>query len=143
MGLQKKVDVREVELPETLFIRDIENRVFQGIVLQCLAKIAGIALIEGNFIDHLLGRSGTERIKGITVEQDSKTQFINIKVEVNVRYGVSIPEKSSEIHAKVSEDVMRLTGLHVSSVHVVFKGVVPDRIGRSVEEVPLASSAAG
>ena len=30
----KKVDTKEFELPETLFIRDIDNKVFQGIVLQ-------------------------------------------------------------------------------------------------------------
>ena len=37
----KKVDTKEFELPETVFIRDIENKVFQSIVLQCLAQIDG------------------------------------------------------------------------------------------------------
>ena len=35
----KKVDMKEYELPDTVFVRDIEDSVFQGIVLQCLAKI--------------------------------------------------------------------------------------------------------
>ena len=38
----KKVDTKEFEIPETLFIRDIEDKVFQSIVLQCLAQIDGI-----------------------------------------------------------------------------------------------------
>lgn len=121
----KKVDTKEFELPETLFVRDIENRVFQGIVLQCLARIEGITLIEGNFIDSLLGRSGLEgNVKGINAEQDSKSQSVSIKVEVNICYGFSIPEKAEEIQSKITEDITRLTGLHVSCVHVVFKNVL-------------------
>lgn len=121
----KKVDTKEFELPETLFVRDIENRVFQGIVLQCLSRIEGITLIEGNFIDSLLGRSGLEgNIKGISAEQDSKSQSVSIKVEVNICYGFSIPEKAEEIQSKITEDITRMTGLHVSCVHVVFKNVL-------------------
>lgn len=120
---KKKVDTKELEIPETLFIRDIENKVFQSIVLQCLSQIEGISLVEGNFIDHLLGRS-SEGVKGIQTEQNEKTQSVNIKVEVNIIYGVKIPEKAEEIQTKVSEEVTKLTGLHVSSVHVVFKNVI-------------------
>lgn len=120
---KKKVDTKEFELPETVFIRDIENKVFQSIVLQCLAQIEGISLVEGNFIDHLLGRS-SEGVKGIQAEQDDKNQSVNIKVEVNILYGTSIPEKSEEIQTKIAEEITKLTGLHVASVHVVVKNVI-------------------
>jgi uncharacterized alkaline shock family protein YloU len=121
----KKVDTKEFELPETLFVRDIENRVFQGIVVQCLSQIEGITLLEGNLIDSLLGRSGGEGgIKGIYAEQDSRNQSISIKVEINIFYGYTIPQKAEEIQTKIAEDITRLTGLHVSCVHVVFKNVV-------------------
>src|SRR5215471_18826893 len=93
---KKKVDTKEFELPETVFIRDIEDKVFQSIVLQCLSQIDGISLVEGNFIDHLLGRSA-EGVKGITAEQDDKNQSVHIKVEVNILFGVKIPQKSEEI----------------------------------------------
>src|SRR4029077_8049990 len=86
-----KVDTKEFELPETEYIRDIDNRVFQGIILQTLAKIPGISLLEGNFIDHIFGRS--EGVKGIHTEQDPKTCSISAKVEVAIGYGISIPEK--------------------------------------------------
>lgn len=120
---KKKVDTKEFELPETLFIRDIEDKVFQSIVLQCLAQIEGISLVEGNFIDHLLGRS-SEGVKGITAEQDDKNQAVNIKVEVNITFGTSIPKKAEEIQTKIADEITKLTGLHVSSVHVVFKNVI-------------------
>ena len=122
---KKKVDTKEFELPETAFIRDIEDKVFQSIVLQCLAEIEGISLAEGNFIDHLLGRSA-EGVKGIHAEQDDKSQSVNIKVEVNILYGVNIPEKAEEIQTKIAEEITKLTGLHVASVHVIFKNVISE-----------------
>lgn len=135
----KKVDTKEFELPETVFIRDIENRVFQGIVLQCLATIEGITLVEGNFIDNILGRSGVENLKGIISEQDNKTHSVKIKVEINICYGNSIPEKAEEIQTKIADEITKLTGLHVSCVHVVFKNVVPyDQMKRMIGPLPSA-----
>lgn len=122
----KKVDVKEFEFPETVYVRDIENRVFQGIVLQILSQVEGITLIEGNFFDSLMGRTAQEAVKGIQAEQDMHSHTIGIKVEVNVCYGVSIPEKAEEIQTKITEEITKLTGLHVSSVHIVFKNVVPE-----------------
>ncbi len=119
----KNMDSREIELPETVFIRDIETRVFQGIALQCLAKIEGIALLEGNLFDSLLGRE-LERVKGIHVEQDQKKHSVNIRVEINVLYGISIPEKAEEIQTRLSEEISQWTGLHVASVHVIFKELI-------------------
>lgn len=121
----KKLDTKEFELPETIFSRDIENRVFQGIVLQCLSEIEGISLVEGNFIDNILGRGGLEGIKGIAAEQDNRNHSVGIRLEVNIFYGTSIPDKAEEIQSKIAEEVTRLTGLHVSVIHVVFKNVVP------------------
>lgn len=120
----KKVDTKEFELPETLFVRDIENKVFQGIVLQCLAKIDGIALVEGNFIDNILGRTALEGVKGVHIEQDNKNHSVGVRIDVNICYGYSIPEKAEEIQTACAEEITKLTGLHVSSVHVVFKNVV-------------------
>lgn len=119
----KRVDTKEFEFPETVFVRDIDNRVFQGIVFQVLSQIDGIALAGGNFIDNLLG---TESIKGIQAEQDMNNHTIRIKVEINICYGISIPEKAEEIQTKITEEVTKITGLHVSNVHVVFKNVIPE-----------------
>lgn len=120
----KKVDTKEFELPETTFIRDIDTKVFQGIILQCLSKIEGIAPVEGNFIDNILGRSSTEVSNGIHSEHDSHSQSVSIKIEVNVYYGISIPEKAEEIQSKVVEEITRLTGLRVSSIHIVFGNLI-------------------
>jgi uncharacterized alkaline shock family protein YloU len=120
----QKVDTKEFELPETLFVRDIENKVFQVIVLESLSRIDGIGLVEGNLIDSLIGRDSIEGVKGIFIEQDNRNHSVGIKVEVNIAYGFPIPEKAEEIQTKISEEITKLTGLHVSAVHVVFKGMI-------------------
>ncbi|MCI5052540.1 MAG: Asp23/Gls24 family envelope stress response protein [Simkaniaceae bacterium] len=122
----KQIDTKELDFPDTVFVRDIETRVFQAITIKCLSTINDISLIEGNIIDNLLGREGLERVKGIHVEQDSKSHSVTIKIELNVAYGISLPEKAEEIQSKLVSDIVKLTGLHVSCVHVIFKNLLPD-----------------
>jgi uncharacterized alkaline shock family protein YloU len=133
----KNMDAREIELPDTVFIRDIETRVFQGIVLQSLAKIEGIGLLEGNLFDSLLGRE-IESVKGIYVEQDQKKHSVNVKVEINVLYGIAIPEKSEEIQTRLVEQISKWTGLHVASVHVIFKDLLHDKKEEEAGNEPAA-----
>lgn len=122
----RQIDAKEFELPDTIFIRDIENRVFQSIALRCLAHIEGVGLLEGNLFDTLLGRDGPEGVKGIYVEQDQKSHSVKVRVEINVAYGISIPEKAEEVQLKVTEEISRFTGLHVASVHVIFKNLISE-----------------
>ena len=95
----KQIDTKELELPETVFIRDIESKVFQSIVLQSLSQIEGVETLEGNLFDSLLG-DGLDGVKGIHVDQDQKNHSINVRIEINVAYGISIPDKSEEIQNK-------------------------------------------
>lgn len=132
----KNLDTKEIELPETIFIRDIESRVLQGIVLQTLAKIEGVGLIEGNLFDSLLGRD-LDRIKGIYVEQDQKKQSVMVRIEINVAYGVSIPDKAEEVQVRLVEEVSRWTGFHVASVHVIFKELIVPRREEAIENEPV------
>lgn len=126
-----KVDTKEFELPDTVFISDIETKVFQGIILQCLSEIEGIALVEGNFIDSMLGRSSME-VTGIHSQKDQASHSVSLRIEVNIEYGVPIPAKADEIQTKVIEAITRLTGLHVSTIHIVFKNVIPSDQTRQI-----------
>jgi uncharacterized alkaline shock family protein YloU len=112
------------EVADTVFVRDVENRVFQAIAFKCLMGIEGVELVGSNLLDSLLGRDSQERIKGIHVEQDQKNHSVHIKIELNVAYGVAIPDKAEEIQSKVAKEICRLTGLHVSFVHIVFKNLI-------------------
>jgi uncharacterized alkaline shock family protein YloU len=132
MGQKSK---EEYEFADTVFIRDVESRVFQAIAFKCIASIEGVELIGGNILDSLLGRDTTDRIKGIQVEQDQKNHSVNIKIELNVAYGVCIPEKAEEIQSKVAKEICRLTGLHVGIVHVIFKNLISqESIDRLIQD---------
>ncbi len=131
------MDTKELDLAETVYIRDIDNRVFQAIAIECLSKIEGISLLEGNLIDSFLGREGADRLKGISIEQDEKNHSVKLKVEINVLYGTSLPEKAEEIQTKIAHEVSHLTALHVAAVHVVFKNMISkDEMRKFKEAVP-------
>jgi uncharacterized alkaline shock family protein YloU len=123
--LNTKMDMNEIELPETLFVRNIDSRVFQGIVKQCLAQIEGIKLLESHRFTRLLPQSAVYGVRGISVDQD-KSSSVTIRIQVKICYGFSIPKKSDEIHQKVSQQVTHLTGVHVSAVRVHFKGLAQE-----------------
>ena len=111
------------DVASATFVQHIEPKVIQGIVIQVLAKTKGIALLEGNLFESLLGRD-LERVKGIYVGQHEGNGSVDIRIEVNVMYGVSIPEKAMEVRERVVEEVTRWTGLEVTSVHLIFKDLV-------------------
>lgn len=119
-----RFDAKELELPETLFVRDIDNRVFQHLVAQVLARVPDIALVEGGFMHNILGRSSPESLSAIHAEQDSGAKSLKIRVDLNIAYGVPIPEKAEEIQNLLSQELTRLTGLHIASVHLVFRGLL-------------------
>ncbi len=123
------IDTKEFELPETLYIRDIDSGVFQTLVLQCLSGIKGISLLDGTLLENLLGRSSEGGGRGICVEQDPERHAVSVKVEVNVFYGILIPQKAEEIQTLLTHEITRLTGLHVAAVHIVFKNMLlPENI---------------
>lgn len=130
----KTIDSKELELPETVFVRDIESKVFQSIILQSLSQIEGVETLEGNLFDSLLGDS-LDGVKGLHVDQDQKNHSVNVRIEINVAYGISIPEKAEEIQNKVLEDISRLTSLHVGTVHVIFKNLISPNKKPNIEEV--------
>lgn len=142
MGNKPKDDY---EFADTVFVRDIESRVFQSIAFKCLMAVEGVELIGGNILDSLLGRDSTDRIKGIHVDQDEKNHSVNIKIELNIAYGISIPEKAEEIQSKVTAEICNLTGLHVGSVHVIFKNLISqnslDRLIHEVEDQKIEKEA--
>ena len=136
--MAKKIDRSEFEVPQTEYVRDIENRVFQAIVWHALTQVKDIALPEGNFIDALLGlgREGVDRMKAIHIDQDAKNHSVAIRVEVNIAYGIAIPEKADEVQGVISREIPKYTGVHVAKVHVIFKGMIsalPKAMARPVQ----------
>jgi uncharacterized alkaline shock family protein YloU len=127
-----RVDTKEFELPETVYVRDIESQVFQTIVLECLSKVHGIRLAAGGLIESLLGLESKELIKSITIDQNEKEHTVNVKVEISIAYGLSIPVKAEEIQSLITLELTKLTGLHVGEVHVIVKNIFFDEKEKSI-----------
>lgn len=126
-GKARRDYASEIDFAETVYIRDIENRVFQSLVLKAVGSIEGVAFVEGGLIDQLLKLGNLDGIKGITVEQDNEKRSVSVRVELNIAYGLSIPDKAQEVQSQITEEITRYTGLHVSSVHVIFKNILSDQ----------------
>ena len=105
-----------------------------------LSQIEGVETLEGNLFDDLLG-DGVDGIKGIHIAQGKETHSVDVRIEINVAYGIRIPSKAEEIQTKIVEEISRLTSLHVGSVHVIFKNLITPKLDRSLEEVIAQSLA--
>lgn len=122
----KNIDVKEIELPNTEFIFDIESKVLQSICYQCITQIEGLVPLESGLIDNLLGH---EYLKGIHVQQDSKQHAVLIKIDVNVVYGIRLPQVAEQLQTLIVKQISELTGLHVGTVHVIFKNLLSSSVG--------------
>lgn len=96
----RRVDTGEFELPETVFVRNIDDRVFQSIVVQCLSKIDGVALAEGTFIDTLFNRASPDNIKGVYAEQDNKNHWSGSKLSSTSDTACRSPAKLKKCRPK-------------------------------------------
>jgi uncharacterized alkaline shock family protein YloU len=138
--MSKKLDRTEFQVPETVFVRDIENRVFQAIVWHALTRVQGITLAEGNFIDALLGfgREGLDRMKAIHIDQDPKNHAVSVRIELSIAYGIAIPDKAEEVQTLISQEIPKYTGIHVAKVHVVFKSILLAQVKAPPAQITLA-----
>ena len=121
----RRLSQGELELPETLYVRDVEDRVFQAIVLRCVSEIRGVELVQGGFFKNFWGREAFD--SGVRIKQEHRNRSVSVRMQVNIAYGFPIPEKAEEIQTAVSEAITRLTGLHVSRIHVLFRGLIGER----------------
>jgi len=128
-----QLDPREFELPETVYSLDIEDQVLHGIVIKTLSKIPRIGLLEGSFLDNLMGR--LDRVKGISTEQDPTSAAVKIHIAVKVHYGVNIPQKAEEIQSAIVEDITKLTGMRVAEVYVIFKDLITEEKTSTLEQI--------
>ena len=86
------LDPQEFELPETIFSRNINNKVFQGIIEKALSHISDVCLQGETLLDQVIGRS--EKYRGITTIQDPASKSVKVKIELSVKYGTNIPQKA-------------------------------------------------
>ena len=97
---------------------------------EVIAVIAGIAATEvegvdsmaGNITNEIVGKLGMKTLsKGVKI--DVEDDMVSVELSLNVKYNYNIPEISSQVQAKVKEQIESMTGLTVSEVNVKIAGV--------------------
>jgi uncharacterized alkaline shock family protein YloU len=134
--MDHEIEIEEQNADEVVFVQDVENKVFQAIVVKTLMKIEGVRLLEeGSLIDDLLGREGQSRIKGVYIEQDLKSHSVAIKIELELAYGLSLKRVAKSVQHAIVKDIQEFSGFNISSVHLVFKHLYEDKPATNEESL--------
>ncbi len=98
---------------------------------EVVAIIAGIAATEVTGVDSMYGGWSGEIIsrmgirdlkKGVSIVIEDG--HVTVKLNLNVKYGYSIPEVSRNVQDKVAAAIESMTGLSVLEVNIRIAGVV-------------------
>ena len=87
------------------------------------SEVKGVASMAGNATRDLIEKLGVKSLtKGVKVQVED--QEVNVAMNVNLKYGFSVPETSKEIQDKVKTAIETMTGLSVTGVNIKIVNVV-------------------
>ena len=85
-------------------------------------EVDGVASMAGNLTNEIIGKLGGKNLsKGVKVLMDSN--LVRVDINLNVKYGYSIPKITKQVQNKVSQQIENMTGLTVPEVNVKVAGV--------------------
>jgi uncharacterized alkaline shock family protein YloU len=85
-------------------------------------EVEGVVSLGGNIVNESVARLGIKNLsKGVKVYVNEQTVSVNLNV--NIKYGTSIPAVSENIQDKVKTAVETMTGLDVTEVNIKISGI--------------------
>jgi len=117
---------------------EISRDVIASIASQAARKVEGIQVVASSFsLSEIFGGS-KESLKGVAVVTNEESGHVEINLEVNVTYGVSVYEAASQLQRIVKEEVEALTGyMNVDRVNVRVRSLVMP-VEQPVEREPVS-----
>ncbi len=101
----------------------INNEVVGKIAALAAVDVDGVVSLSGKYsLAEMWGRKDLD--KGIAVEIDDNEPKVDIKIEVNVEYGVDIYKAAHQLQLAVKNAVEGMTGLKVTQVDVRVRDIV-------------------
>ena len=85
-------------------------------------EVDGVYSMSGNITNEIIGKLGMKNMsKGVrvTMEEDN----VKVDMNLNMKYGYSIPEVVAQVQERVSQQIETMTGLHVPAVNIRIAGV--------------------
>ena len=125
----KKEDVIEdadsnVEIDTNLNISEDVIGIIAGLAASEVEGIAGMTLVFVDGINQILG-GNKKYSKGVKIELEGKK--VTIDLDVNVKYGVRIPDIAWAAQNAVKSAVENMTGLDVVAVNINVQGITFDK----------------
>ena len=80
-------------------------------------EVEGVSSMAGNITNEIVSRLGMKNLsKGIQIEIADNEVVVD--VALNIAYGYSIPEVSTQVQEKVKSAIETMTGLSVATINV-------------------------
>jgi len=87
-------------------------------------EIEGIAYMQGNLTNELVGKLGMKNLtKGVTIEFDEEGASVHVALAVVMKYGYSIPKVCKAVQDRVKSAIENMAGLKVLDVNINIVGV--------------------
>ena len=103
----------------------IADDVIAIIAALAATEVSGVARMYGNITNELVSKLGMKKLsKGVRVKIEKDAIIVDLAIELE--YGVSVPEISSKVQARVKTAIENMTGLKVKEVNVRVAGVAVD-----------------
>ena len=89
-------------------------------------EVEGVASMSGNMTNEIVAKFGVKNLtKGVVVEVADK--MVNVKLNLALRYGYSIPKTTAEVQERVQNAIENMTELTVSCVDIRIAGIELDK----------------
>ena len=103
----------------------IADDVIAIIAALAATEVSGVARMYGNITNELVSKLGMKKLsKGVRVKIEKDAIIVDLAIELE--YGVSVPEISSNVQDRVKTAIENMTGLKVKEVNVRVAGVAVD-----------------
>ncbi|MDD7266658.1 MAG: Asp23/Gls24 family envelope stress response protein [Lachnospiraceae bacterium] len=80
-------------------------------------EVEGVESMHGNVTNHLIHKLGVKNLSsGVKIQIVGQEVFCELRL--NVAYGVSIPDVSAKVQARVKAAVENMTGMQVVQVNI-------------------------
>ena len=102
---------------ETVGTVQIADEVVAIIAGLAATEVEGVASIAGNITNELIGKLGMKKLqRGVKVEVAEGV--VSVDLDINIKYGYSIPKARAVVQEKVKSAIENMTGLEVADVNV-------------------------
>ena len=103
----------------------ISDEVIAIIAGLAASEVEGVASMAGNVTRDLIERLGVKSLsRGVRILVSENA--VKAALNVNLKYGYSVPDTCAQIQDKVKTAIETMTGLHVTEVNIKIVNVVMD-----------------